>query len=162
MSPRKFWISGLVKSFLMQFWAKIAILGGLQNLAIVLVSYNIIPRSQCLRRRGSASYRIRMHEHQARPLGARIASFPGFRKAYRRKWSGGKWTNRTGTGGYGPETTPRCGRTYRPLLLHLLSGSSRAGIGLRFSLVLKLSTACPQLLQRKFSRGRPRISYATV
>ncbi len=85
MSLRKFWISGLVKS---QFWAKIARLGGLKNLAIVLASYNIIPRSQRLRRRGSASHRIRMHERQARPLGARIASFPGFRKAYRGKWSG--------------------------------------------------------------------------
>ncbi len=58
MYPRKIWISGLVKSFLMQFSAKIARLGGLQNLGIVLASYNIIPRSQRLRRRGSASYRI--------------------------------------------------------------------------------------------------------
>ncbi len=31
---------------------------------------------------------------------------------------------------------------------------ARAGIGLGFSLVLRLSTARPQLLQRKFSRGR--------
>ncbi len=46
MSPRIFLISDLVKSFLMQFWVKIARLGGLQNLAIVLVSYNIIPRPQ--------------------------------------------------------------------------------------------------------------------
>ncbi len=68
--------------------AKIARLGGLQNLAVVFASYNIIPRSQRLRRRGSSSYRNRMHERQARPLGARIASFPGFRKAYRGKWSG--------------------------------------------------------------------------
>ncbi len=51
MPPRKFGILGLLKSFLMQFWAKIARLGDLRNLAIVLVSYNVIPCSQRMRRR---------------------------------------------------------------------------------------------------------------
>ncbi len=51
MPPRKFWIFGLLKSFLVQYWAKIARLGDLQNLAILLASYNVIPCSQRMRRR---------------------------------------------------------------------------------------------------------------
>ncbi len=48
-------------------------------------------------------------------------------------------------------TMPRCGRT---CIATFIKASSYAGIGLRFSHVLRLSTACIQPLQWKFSRGR--------